>query len=99
MTTGGNSKYITLEGDLDISRRDELMRLLPDPPLPSRAVIDCTKLNSVDSIILTILLRFRRRVMEVGEDPTKIVLVVPPSSLRQLFEIAGISKLLTVVTT
>lgn len=94
-----SEKHVVLEGDLDFSRQDEIMALLPDPPLPSRLVIDCTKLDSVDSTILTVLLRFRRRVLEAGDDPTKIVLIVRKGSLRQLLEIAGLPKLLTVITT
>jgi anti-anti-sigma factor len=88
---------ITLEGSLDIYRRDEITALLPVPGSVDRVVIDCSSATSVDSTILTVLMRYRRRFASAGGDPVNIIIIVNPN-LRRVFEIAGLTRVLTIVS-
>jgi anti-anti-sigma factor len=88
---------IRLEGGLDIYRRDEIESLLPKPGSADRVIIDCSSATSIDSTILTLLMRYRRSFASAGGDPVNIIVVVEPS-LRRIFEIAGLSRVLTIVS-
>jgi anti-anti-sigma factor len=88
---------ITLTGGLDIYRRDEIENLLPEPGTVDRVVIDCSGATSIDSTILTLLMRYRRAFASAGGDPVNIIIVVEPS-LRRTFDIAGLSRVLTIVS-
>lgn len=88
---------VVLKGDLDIDRRDEIVALLPSPNRAERVVIDCTEVNSIDSVILTVLMRYRNQFVESGHSPFDLVVVVNPS-LRRIFEITGLTAKMSVVT-
>jgi anti-anti-sigma factor len=97
--SGGEERIaqVSLTGGLDIYRRDEIAALLPDPATVDRVVIDCSAATSIDSTILTLLMRYRRSFAAAGGDPVNIIVVVEPS-LRRTFEIAGLSRVLTIVS-
>lgn len=84
-------------GDLDGYRREEIEHRLPEPGSADRVIIDCSAATSIDSIILSTLMRYRRRFAAAGGDPVNIVVVVEPT-LRRTFEIAGLSRVLTIVS-
>ncbi len=88
---------VRLEGGLDIYRRGEIISRLPEPGTVDRVIIDCTNATSIDSTILSALMRYRRSFASAGGDPVNIVVVVEPS-LRRIFEIAGLSRVLTIVS-
>jgi anti-anti-sigma factor len=88
---------VTLTGSLDISRRGEVAALLPAPESARRVVIDCSQADFVDSTIMTVLMRYRRAFVDAGGDPFEIVIVVSPN-LRRIFDIAGLSSLVTIVS-
>jgi anti-anti-sigma factor len=88
---------LRLEGDLDIYRRDEIQSRLPAPGSVDRVIIDCSAATSIDSTILTMLMRYRRSFASAGGDPVNIVVIVAPS-LRRIFEIAGLTRMLTIVS-
>jgi len=88
---------VTLEGGLDIYRREEIMALLPAPGSVDRVVIDCSSATSIDSTILTALMRYRRSFASAGGDPVNIIIIVDPN-LRRMFEIAGLTRVLTIVS-
>lgn len=88
---------LRLEGDLDIYRRDEIESRLPKPGTVDRVVIDCSSARSVDSTILTMLMRYRRSFASAGGDPVNIVVIVEPN-LRRIFDISGLSRVLTIVS-
>ncbi len=94
-----NERTATLrfEGGLDIYRRSEIEGALPEPGTVDRVIIDCSAATSIDSTILTTLMRYRRSFASAGGDPVNIVVVVEPS-LRRIFEIAGLSRVLTIVS-
>jgi len=88
---------VKLEGGLDIYRRDEIAALLPAPGSVDRVIVDCSDATSIDSTVLTLLMRYRRSFAAAGGDPINIVVVVEPS-LRRIFEIAGLTRVLTIVS-
>lgn len=88
---------LRFEGGLDIYRRDEIERALPEPGTVDRVIIDCSGATSIDSTVLTLLMRYRRSFASAGGDPVNIVIVVEPS-LRRIFEIAGLTRMLTIVS-
>ena len=88
---------IRLEGGLDIYRREEIAALLPEPGSVDRVVLDCTAATSIDSTILTLLMRYRRNFASAGGDPVNIIIIVEPA-LRRTFDIAGLSRVLTIVS-
>ena len=89
--------HLRLEGGLDIYRRDEIAAQLPDPGSVDRVVIDCSAATSIDSTILTLLMRYRRSFASAGGDPVNIIVIVEPS-LRRTFDISGLSRVLTIVS-
>lgn len=51
----------------------------------------------MDSSILTLLMRYRRAFEDAGGNPLEIIVIVTPA-VRRLFEVAGVTKVITVVT-
>jgi anti-anti-sigma factor len=88
---------MTLSGDLDVYRRDEIAAAFPAPDSVDRLVIDMRGAGVLDSSVIAVLMRYRRSFIEAGGDPREIVIVVPPN-LRRIFEITGLVTLLTIVT-
>jgi anti-anti-sigma factor len=88
---------VVLTGDLDISRRQEIESQLPDVNSADRVVIDCSAATSIDSSILTVLMRYRRRFQQSGKDPLDMI-VIASAGIRRMFEVAGLSKLVTVIS-
>ncbi len=88
---------LRLEGDLDIYRRAEIESQLPEPGAVDRVIIDCSAATSIDSTILSLLMRYRRSFASAGGDPVNIVVIVGPG-LRRSFEISGLTRVLTIVS-
>ena len=88
---------LALTGDLDLYRRDEVAAKLPPPGSVDRVLIDCRGVVTMDSSILTLLMRYRRSFEDAGGNPLEIVVIVTPP-VRRLFEVAGVTKVITVVT-
>lgn len=88
---------LSLTGDLDLYRRDEVAAQLPAPGTVDRVLIDCRGVETMDSSILTLLMRYRRSFQAAGGNPLEIVVIVTPP-VRRLFEVAGVTKVITVVT-
>lgn len=63
-----NTYHIALDGDLDLSRKAELERVLPTPNPNSRIVIDFSNVTSLDSAIIRIFMHYRRQYIEAGGD-------------------------------
>jgi len=94
---GERTATLRFEGDLDIYRRGEIESQLPEPGTADRVIIDCSNATSIDSTVLTTLMRYRRSFASAGGDPVNIIVIVEPS-LRRIFEIAGLSRVLTIVS-
>ena len=87
---------VTLAGDLDLSQWAEVAADLPAPDEFSRVVIDCSTVTSMDSPVVSVLLRYRRAFVAAGNDPLNIVILASPQ-VQRLFDISGVAKLVTVI--
>lgn len=87
---------IEFGGDLDIYKRDIFVNALPTPGRFDRLVLDCSKVTSIDSTIITSLMRYRHAFENAGGDAHEIVLVVTEPIWR-IFDIAGLTRVLTLV--
>ncbi len=88
--------HIALTGSLDVNTRADVESLLPDPATIERLIIDCSQVAIMESSILTVLMRYRRRWEELGRDPFDMVIVASPG-VRRVFEITGLNRAMTVV--
>lgn len=94
--TNERTAQVVLEGDLDVFSRERVESQLPDPTTAERVVIDCSAVGSIDSSVIAVFMRYRRRFAEGGGDPLNIV-VIASEPVRRLFEITGLVKVLTVI--
>lgn len=88
---------ITLSGNLDVHSKEHVESLLPDPHSVDRLIIDCAKVTVIDSSVLAVLMRYRRRFREAGNDPIEIVVIANPS-IRRIFDITGLNRVLTIIS-
>ncbi len=88
---------LAFEGDLDVYRCDEFKSALPPPESIDRLIIDVRAARTVDSSIITTLMRYRRSFVQAGGDGHEIIVIVSPN-LRRIFEITGLVNSLTVVS-
>lgn len=86
---------VTLSGELDLSMRQAVAAALPSISF-DRLVIDCTAVTSIESVVIAVFMRYRRKWIAEGGDPLNIVFLVSPQ-LRRTFEIAGMSEWFTIV--
>lgn len=85
------AQIVRLEGDWDISRRDELERLLePVYGTPGGVILDLQMVDYADSTILAALVVLRNRRRSRGLPLPS--LVVGSRSVRRLLSISGLSE-------
>jgi anti-anti-sigma factor len=89
--------HVAFAGDFDVYRRDEFISSLPPPEGIERLVIDMREVGIIDSTFIAALMRYRRSFIDAGGDGVEIVVVAPPQ-LRRIFQITGLTKMLTIVT-
>ena len=87
---------VRLHGDLSLADQKRIWSLLPPPETIGRLVLDCSDTTSMDSAIIVLIMRYRRRFMIAGRDPFEIVAIVPPR-IERLFELTGLTRAITVV--
>ena len=88
---------IALEGDLDLSRESELLALLPDPNAADRVVFDFRDVKSIDSSVITAIMRYRRDAAAAGRTHVEIVILASPG-IRRVLDLVGVSRVLTVIS-
>lgn len=88
---------IALEGDLDLSREGEIQALLPDPGAADRVVFDFRNVNSIDSSVVTAVMRYRRDCAAAGYTHMEIVILASPG-IRRVLDLVGVSRILTVIS-
>jgi anti-anti-sigma factor len=92
-----NSAYVVLDGDLDLFRKAEVAAALPDPEKIESAIINCTKAAYIDSMILGMLVHFRRQFVAAGGDPQQLMLMLPKTGpIRRTFELTGLTRLFAI---
>lgn len=94
---GERAALVTLSGDLDLSKRDAVADALPAAGSVDRLVVDCSAVTSIESVVIAVFMRYRRKFIAAGSDPMNVVFIVSPQ-VRRTFEITGMSTFFTVVT-
>lgn len=93
----GESAYVVLDGELDLSKRDEIAAALPAPDSIRGAVINLVYATYVDSTVLGVLVRFRRAFINHGGDPDNLIIVLAKSGpIRMTFEKTGLNRLFSI---
>lgn len=93
----GESAYVILDGELDLSRRDEIAAALPAPESISGGVINMASATYVDSTILGALVRFRRAFINHGGDSENLIIVLAKNgAVRRSFEKTGLNRLFAI---
>jgi anti-anti-sigma factor len=90
----GENAYVVLDGELDIFRRVEIASALPDPADVKTAVINLARATYIDSMVLGMLVGFRRAFVDAGGAVGNLVLMLPKEGpIRRTFEISGLTRL------
>jgi anti-anti-sigma regulatory factor len=87
---------VRLRGDLGLADQQRIWSLLPPPETIGRLVLDCSYANSLDSTIIVLIMRYRRRFMIAGRNPLDIVAIVP-RRIERIFELTGLNRAITVM--
>ncbi len=91
------SAYVVLDGELDLSRRDEIVAALPAPESISGGVINLASATYVDSTVLGALVKFRRAFINHGGNPESLIIVLAKNGpIRWAFERTGLHRLFSV---
>lgn len=77
--------------------RNAVAASLPEPAALDRVVVDCTAVSSMESVVIAVFMRYRRKWINAGKDPLSIVFIVSPS-LRRTFEITGMADWFTIIS-
>ena len=86
--------YVTLEGELDLFREGEIAAALPHAESIDNAVINLSRATYIDSLVLGMLVGFRRRFVGAGGDPRNLALILPAvGTVRRTFELTGLTRL------
>ena len=102
LATGSGSAVVTLHGELDAHDAPRLRTLFggaveslagADAP---RLVLDLTAVEFLDSTALGTMIGALRRVREAGGE---MIVVLPETSARRIFEITGLDSVLDVSAT
>jgi anti-sigma B factor antagonist len=84
---------ISLQGELDLYKANDLRRLLYDPGCRSQVVVDLTDTTFIDSWALTELFKFRRWLDRRG---SSLTIVCPNREIRRIFELTGLDRVMTI---
>ena len=93
----GESAYVVLDGELDLSRRDEIAAALPAAESISGAVINVATATYVDSTVLGALVKFRRAFINHGGNSDDLIVVLARDGpIRRAFERTGLDRLFSI---
>lgn len=85
---------LSLEGEYDLARRDEIARLFDSIDGDGAVVIDLTNVTYLDSTILNELARLRRH----GAD-RPVLLAGANAHIRRIFKVVGFEELFDIADT
>jgi anti-sigma B factor antagonist len=86
-------EVVTLAGELDIARKEELHRALLVEPAMRGVLLDLSEVTYADSTALTELLRFR---MSAEQDRIPVAIVVISPQLDRIIRYAGLHEVFDV---
>lgn len=93
----GETAYVVLDGDLDITRRTEVLAALPDARALKHALLNLTRVSYIDSFMLGSLVQFRANFVAAGAKPENLMLVLARGGvLDRTFELTGLNKLFSI---
>lgn len=93
MTSSSSLAVVTLAGELDMARRDELTRVLSvEAPGPA-ILVDLIAVTYADSTAISQILRFRN---EAERFDRKIALLIGGPHLKRVLQYAGLSEVFAV---
>lgn len=84
-------QIITLEGEWDLSRGDELRRCLEPARAYPHVILDLSRVTYIDSNCVGMLVRMRTRRVAKGYAPPRLVL--PIGNIRKVFAATGFADL------
>lgn len=83
---------IILDGDLDIAHKAQIAHVLSDRRTLESAAIDLSRATYIDSMVLGMLVQFRREFIHHGGRPKNLVLILPKDGpIRKVFEMTGLT--------
>lgn len=85
---------VTLDGDWDVYRRDELADLLAGAYDRKRVVVDLTTTRYIDSTALGLFAAMRKQRRARGFSPARIV--APSEQIRRLLEIVKFNRIFSI---
>lgn len=88
MNEARGANRIALEGDWDLSRRDELAELFGRLSMDREAVIDLSGCDYADSTLLSALAALRLKYPDVP-----VTLIARSANMRRMLQIANFDKL------
>jgi anti-anti-sigma factor len=86
------ARRIVLEGEWDLSRKDELKRILDAVPADEPLAIDLQKVTFADSSFLSALAMLRRRFQEVP-----ITLLGPQTGLKRILTMMQFDRIFRIL--
>jgi anti-anti-sigma factor len=96
VTHAGEATTVTLVGEIDLSTSTQLNReldvLLDGTPVSGRLRIDLAGVTFMDTTGVAVLLKARRRALELG---CRFVVSSTSPAIARLFDITGLAGLLT----
>ena len=87
--SGSSIHVITLSGELEIGRKNEIREALrfSAAPAPAPALVDCSGVTYADSTALAQLMRFHREADTAG---VKVALLIGSRQFARLLQYAGL---------
>lgn len=96
-TTREYVRIITLDGEWDLSRGNELRRRTERALAHARVIIDLSNVSFIDSYCVGMLVRLRTQRVAKGYEPSRLVL--PGGNVRRVLGIIGAHSLWTICDT
>jgi anti-anti-sigma factor len=92
-----DGRYVAFEGVLDISRRDEVEKVLGSLRDSRSIVINLAHVEHIDSLTLGLLVSRRRAFIESGAHPNNFLLIVRrESGLHRMFQATAFDRIFSI---
>jgi anti-anti-sigma factor len=88
-----DNAYVVLDGELDLGREAEIRAAFPSAESITSAVINLSRATYVDSVVMGILVQFRRQFIAAGGQPQNLALMLAKDGpIRRAFELTGLTR-------
>lgn len=89
MTPSSSISVVSLRGELELSRKDEICRALTLSGTESAVLVDFSDVSYADSTALAELLRFYRQAMQAS---VTVALLIKSKQFARVIEYAGLGE-------